>query len=1824
MSATRSPHSSRAAAPPRTLLPPMLTRPLATAAALLALATFAVACQPTPPPGETPVPEEGPAVTITGACAGEQTIEPVAEAGPKDWADVQSPERTPCFRLTATDAGDDGMVAPETAFVLESAEALSAKEVAALIAITPPVDVDVAKDKPATADGRPSDAAQRDHVASATRWLDALARTAHAQSLDNRYRITPKSPLAPGVVYRIDLKRASSAASKSAATSADPGDAAPTLRSWAFQTRAPLALVHTLPTDKSTWVPTDTGIEFAFNRDGVTAEAVEAAFSIEPAVAGRFEQHRRTVVFVPTRLLTGTLYTVRLAAGVAGPGETQTAAPTVVQFQTRRAEGDDRVDPSVMPALDFRRPLWESPTDEAPVVGLFRRVDETVALEQADVQVYRYASADDFTAAIGRFQGLPRWADVAASPTLDTVGATPVLTFTAPLAQQGDFGELAVQFPEPLEPGSYLLGVTVDGYPVPAGGWLQVTDVAAYAAVSAGKLAVWVNDLATGEPLEGAAVTDGDGEAAGETGDDGVAFVDTPASVLTTADAGMDWARAATTGTLSVTAPDGRSAVVPLGDAFFSFGGGFRDGFFGGRSPGGLYWRYLYTDRQLYRLNDTVHFWGIARARDGADDVETVTVEIAGGDWSGFDYRPIAIARTTVVPDAAGVYSGELTFSGASPSWYTLKARVDGELISQVPMSIEDIVVPAYHLDVQTSRRALMAGEPFSATVTAAFFDGTPASGVDIIAGYEGVERTLSTGADGTVSWTLAAPQRTDAAWQGYGSTFLSVRAAAGEEGDIGANAHLAVFTGANALKAEGALAADAADPVSRTATVSGTVHALDLSRLNGHVLTAPDDFYGDIVPGVGVTVRVTETEQVRIETGERYDFIAKEVVKTYRYDSVQRAVGPFETTADDAGRFNLTFPAQRDRSYEAIVAVADDDGRITERRIWIGVTYLSDPGEPLTLVSDADASQTKVYRVGDEVSLRVEAGGAPVEGGRFLFLRARNGLQDYTLTDEPRFAFDFEDTHVPNVHTLTARFDGRTYRETAWGHDARYDASERRLSVAVGAAEPSYGPGDDATVGVTVTNVAGDPVADASVLVSAVDAAIIQMQGSIERPDPLTTLYESAPAGVLRTYTSHVVPKGTAGAEGGGGGGDRQLFEDTALFARLTTDARGRAEATFTLPDNLTTWVVTGLAATADREAGSGFGVVTVSKPLFVDATLNRTYVMADAPEIRLRAFGTGLDEGGPVSFTIASDTLLDAPIDVAGDAFTPALVPLGDLSLGTHKLRLTARAGDLEDTLIREVTVLPSRLSRVVAETKTLAKGDVADLGAAGDGAVQVVIADANRGGLYGEVAALADSQSDRLDDIVARAVAQDLLADGFGEPPAVPVDLRSTTYQTATGGLSLFPYSAPDIALSADVALAAPDTFGRQGLVQAFRAAIEVADIPREDAIVTLRGLAALGEPVLADVKTLLDAGPELDAPLSPVEHLDLGLAAALLGDQDAAENAYRAVLADHGQLRGQTARIDNGVDADDVLAATARAAVLGALLGDDLAPALHAYAAANPAKDVALAVWHAAYLRAALPRLATTEAEIRYALPDGEQTVTLTRGETIVLHLTKAMRTALDLRVLDGAASVTVVRREAYVADAGDADPDLGLDRTFGHRGTLPPPVGPDGEASDGAAGDEGDAAAEVEGDDVAASSAVTSTDGVSATMAAGIVSAFDEGDLLVITLAPRLGPKAAAGCYQVSDLLPSGLRPVTSRLIPGGYVPESDIVYPYAIEGQRVSFCAWPDEDGEVDPIRYLARAFAPGRYAAEPAIIQAQSAPGRQALSSPATIEVRPRGEAVP
>lgn len=82
----------------------------------------------------------------------------------------------------------------------------------------------------------------------------------------------------------------------------------------------------------------------------------------------------------------------------------------------------------------------------------------------------------------------------------------------------------------------------------------------------------------------------------------------------------------------------------------------------------------------------------------------------------------------------------------------------------------------------------------------------------------------------------------------------------------------------------------------------------------------------------------------------------------------------------------------------------------------------------------------------------------------------------------------------------------------------------------------------------------------------------------------------------------------------------ERNAFKDTAYWnPSIHTDASGRAQVSFKLPDNLTTWTLAAVASTADTRVGQGTNEIVVTKDVIVRPVLPN--ILRQGDEIILSA---------------------------------------------------------------------------------------------------------------------------------------------------------------------------------------------------------------------------------------------------------------------------------------------------------------------------------------------------------------------------------------------------------------------------------------------------------------------------------------------------------------------------------------------------------------------------------------------------------------------------
>ncbi|MEL7566076.1 MAG: Ig-like domain-containing protein, partial [Dehalobacterium sp.] len=570
--------------------------------------------------------------------------------------------------------------------------------------------------------------------------------------------IIPKEPLEADEVYQFTLDLTGSHPLK-----------------WAFQTKGEFKINGTLPRDKSTGVPTNTGIEIAFSH--ANFEDIDNYFEISPETKGHFEKHKKTAVFVPDNLDPGTIYTVKIKKGVKLRGSDVALADDLVfQFETQ----DPAQHNQSKEYFEFFSNTMEFDSSTSPVIplGYYRTNGDTAP--EVECTLYKYQDSKTYIKSIQEREKVPYWAYFSRSQYLaDTKGLEEVHSFKANL--KGYNGENFLEFPEILTPGYYLGEVKLGS--VVRQIWLQVSDLAVYTSVGENKTLVWVNNLADGKPAVNATVTLPDSKKA-FTNEKGVAEIpdlqtdgieDTGVFVTV---------NLADKETVASVKPNWYRPLTEKGET-----GLIQEDF----------WKYVYLDRGLYKPDDTVHFWGLIKGRGDTDTPRQVTVALT--KWQSGPDRE-AVLEEKQVDVEANTFTGEMKLPDLIPGYYNLTVKLDDLTIIQRGFDVQTYTKPAYRIDVVPEKKAVFAGDTMEFEVATTCFEETPVPNVSLKYNLD-KPGELTTDTEGQATLTYTPEFRSDY----YGAVqyrYLYLNANLPESGEISADTSVIVLNNDIDIKAEG------------------------------------------------------------------------------------------------------------------------------------------------------------------------------------------------------------------------------------------------------------------------------------------------------------------------------------------------------------------------------------------------------------------------------------------------------------------------------------------------------------------------------------------------------------------------------------------------------------------------------------------------------------------------------------------------------------------------------------------------------------------------------------------------------------------------------------------------------------------------------------------------------------------------------------------------------------------------------------------------------------------------------------------------------------
>ena len=1532
--------------------------------------------------------------------------------------------------------------------------------------------------------------------------------------------LEPATPLIARATYRISLTR-------------DDGSSE---ASWVANVAGPLQIIETVPGDASTKVPVSTGIEIRFDQYGVRTDDLKGHFSIRPDVAGRFVAAGQAIAFVPSSpFAKGRLYTVTIARGLALPGTGETLETDYTfRFETAAK--------AASPILaGFTRALVESSTTSRPAFAVDLSVPDGYAEPRTlPITVHRVEGVAAAQAAWRAILAAPEWTLVSAAEAVPISGLSQVFKGTVRLMDVEAAGTKWFALPKSLAAGWYV--VTQRWAGVPRQVLLQVTDLATFSMVSTDRTLVWVNDLRTKGVVEGASVTL-DGAKLGPTDDRGLAVGPTPRAVASSpADQ------------LIVVSSGSRTAFYPLTPQPCAACGYEADDASGPSATPGVnadsdvWWRLVYTDRSEYRTTDTVNVWGMARNRDAGSVPGTVTLVLSSVDGST---TPIATAKAST--DHTGAFAARLTLRDVPEGPYAVGLLVDDVLIAETWLDVATIAKPAWQLSVDTAPHAVVGSGSVAVRAQAMFFEGTPVAGTKVSVSDGDRSRTVRTDASGRASTAFPVAPTTYCDQQCDAS--LDVSATLPEEGEIEAWADVVVFRANGFVDVEGILSGT-------RLTVTGKVSSLALDRFE-----VPGANLSEVNPrgapraGATVTLGVTEEWSVRVQTGTHYDFITKQVVPTYEDESRSRTITipAVESAADGTFRTQVSVRGG-DRYYRITASYTDVAGRATTADAWASqatvVTSSTDP-EP-RLENVGTHPDTDEYALGETVRVKFAGGLANPPVARYLYAVSQRGLRYATVGTTPTFRTTFDAAAVPSISISAVRFNGYGYDAAVAGYEARADLAQNRLTVEIRPDRDRYAPGDTATVSVRTLTPNGTPVS-ATVYVGVVDEKLYAM-GIASEPDPLSDLYQSVSDGILAGVTSHLTPAddplGGQGGDtaGGGGPGTRIDFRDWLVAKLLTTDATGRATVRVPLSDDLTSWHVAASAVDRSLRAGSGGAKLSVGLPFFIEATIKPNYLEGERPVLRIRGFGTSLQAGDRVVFTVSSDTLPIALVTASAKAFEAAEVAMPTLPVGTHTVRITGTARGQSDALVRSFTAVASRSVKAATTWEPLSSATSVKAG--GSGAfTRLLLVDAGRGRVIPALQELANLSGGRSDQVLAARLANRILVQAFGlDPVASPNESAMLTFPEK-GGLAIVPYGSTNLDVTALAAMARDPNVDDDILRMALTSVAFDEHGRRDQRLLALAGLAGLGDPVLPEVR----AAGALPG-LTIQEEVSVALAALYAGDEALAGRLERKVLVDHALAYGPWLRVSTGQSERDVVV-TARLAIVAGSLGDPTAAQMDAWIESHPASATLTVLERALAANGWAHRVAGAKAAVTVTVDGTRRDVAIEPGKPVSLVLTSAQSASARLEPVSG--SVLIVTSKDV-------------------------PV---------------------------ASGSLTKPDGVKITRSVSPSGRIGISDRVVITIRVTLSGAARKEVWRLVDWTPSGLTAIggdrwnTSSATAWTVGPDS-------INGQRVEATIGGNAKVGTWTIRYIARVVSPGVYRWEGSVIQSVTAPDRGIVLGSKTITI--------
>jgi hypothetical protein len=677
----------------------------------------------------------------------------------------------------------------------------------------------------------------------------------------------------------------------------------------------------------------------------------------------------------------------------------------------------------------------------------------------------------------------------------------------------------------------------------------------------------------------------------------------------------------------------------------------------------------FYTERQIYRPGQTVYFKGIIRGDDdaryslpaGQETVEVIVMDSQGKEILRDDF-PIS---------AMGTVNGEIVLDeNAALGFYSMEIKLTPEIAFYDDFQVAAYRRPEFLVSVETDKPEYAQGEAVKVTANAEFYFGGAVSNAKVqwtllSADYTFVHTPPPGASGGWYEFTDYDTSRSQVYYSSFGETIAEGSGVTDSEGR---------FT----FEVE----ADIADKIaSQRFTFDVTVTDLNnqvvasqaeaiVHKGEIYVGLRPDRYVYSANQQADVHILTVDWDSQPVGNQEVEVVFAEHnwysVQKQYEdgsfyWDSEVETIPVFTTTVTTAsdGAAIAGFKPSQGGLYRVMARAEDAKGNEVRSStfMWVSgseyVNWRQENNDRIALVADK-----REYEVGDTATVLVPH---PYSGTvQALVTLERGHIYDHftveLATNSEQLEIPITEDMIPNMYVSVVVVQGASssllgaapaslLAEGAEGGpipglpsfkvgyaSLPIDAKEKELQITLtpSPSEGGYQPGDTVEYFVNVTDYAGQPV-EAELSLALVDKAVLSL--APEAPGQLlSTFWRDRGLGVqtsgglalaIDRINLAIAPE----AKGGGGGFDegygdiRGEFKDTALWiADFKTDEQGTGVVEAELPDNLTTWTLTGKGVTgAETLVGESVVEIVSTKPLLVRPVVPRFFVVGDEAQMGL-----------------------------------------------------------------------------------------------------------------------------------------------------------------------------------------------------------------------------------------------------------------------------------------------------------------------------------------------------------------------------------------------------------------------------------------------------------------------------------------------------------------------------------------------------------------------------------------------------------------------------